>query len=139
MGPFWYPNHSTKEQMFIIWLQNMFSFQIPTVFEYVKCTLFGVLHYSKCCLFRPAFGCCAHLKAGWNTFWLFSTYLFNFEHFSVIFWLKSRKKHFLISAKKSLKNIWNEQKRLKMSKKVSGPDFGCVWHPKAGQNTQHQR
>ena len=40
---------------------------------------------------------------------------------------------------KSLKKVWNEQKRLKTAEKVVRPAFGCAQHPKAGRNTQHQR
>ena len=33
------------------------------------------LYYTKCCVFRPAFGCCVHPKAGWTTFFQpFSTF-----------------------------------------------------------------
>ena len=43
----------------------------------------------------------------------------------------------LISAMKSLKKLWNEQKRLKNGwKKMFWPALGCAQHPKAGQNTQ---
>ena len=38
-----------------------------------------------CCVFRPAFGCCAHPKAGWNLFFShFSTFFVYFKAFSVI-------------------------------------------------------
>ena len=37
----------------------------------------------NCCVFWPAFGCCAHLKAGWNTF---------LSHFNLFSSLKWRKK-----------------------------------------------
>ena len=52
-----------------------------------------------CCVFRPAFGCCANPKAGWYTFCLLFFFVFflmasgglyssiyvHFKHFSVIF------------------------------------------------------
>ena len=44
---------------------------------------------------------------------------------------------FLISGEKSMKKIWNEQKRLKMANKMFQPAFGSAQHPKAGWNTQH--
>ena len=69
-----------------------------------------------CCVFWPAFRCCAHSKAGQNTF---------FSHFK------------LISGVKSLKKVYNEQKRLNMAEKSVLPANGCAQHPKAGQNTQH--
>ena len=48
---------------------------------------------SKCCVFRSAFGCCAHLKAGWITFFVFfQTFFSSFELFFVFSLLKQRKK-----------------------------------------------
>ena len=45
-----------------------------------------------CCVFRPAFRCLQHLKAGWNTFFQpFSTFFVHFKPFSVISRLKSKK------------------------------------------------
>ena len=45
-----------------------------------------------CCVFRPAFECCTHPKAGRNTFFEpFSTFFVNVKPFSVISRLKSRK------------------------------------------------
>ena len=44
-----------------------------------------------CCVFWPAFESCAHLKAGWNTCWLFPTFFVDFRHFLVIFHWKIRK------------------------------------------------
>ena len=38
---------------------------------------------------------------------------------------------------KSLKKVWNEQKRLETAEKIVQPAFGCVQHPKSGPNTQH--
>ena len=50
--------------------------------------------YYKCCVFRPAFGCCVHMKAGQNTC---------FCSFSEIFcWFQ----------------VWNHWKRFEMNKKV---------------------
>ena len=54
---------------------------------------------SLCCVFPPAFGCCAHRKAGRTLF-------------SAIFNLI-----LLVSGVKSLKNVWNEQKGWKRLKK----------------------
>ena len=45
----------------------------------------------------------------------------------------------MISGEKSLKNVWNEQKRLKTAKNVFRPAFECAQQPKAGRNTQHTR
>ena len=48
--------------------------------------------YDSCCVFWPAFGCCAHLKAGRNIFFSrFSTFFVHFRAFSVISRLKSTK------------------------------------------------
>ena len=50
------------------------------------------LQLDNCCVFRPAFGCCAHLKAGCNTFFQpFSPFFVYFKPFPVISWLKSTK------------------------------------------------
>ena len=54
---------------------------------------------SNCCVFRPAFGCCAHSKAGRNTFFSrFQLFLFILNPFQ---WF----------------HHWNQQKRLKKNKK----------------------
>ena len=49
---------------------NCFNFQTKAVdFEdpgFLKCGASSLFYY--CCVFRPAFGCCTHLKAGQNTF-----------------------------------------------------------------------
>ena len=45
-----------------------------------------------CCVFGPAFWRCPDPKAGWNTFFSSFQPFFLFEHFSVNFCLKSRKK-----------------------------------------------
>ena len=48
--------------------------------------------YFECWVFRPAFGCCAHPKAGGNTFFQpFSSFFVHFLPFSVISSLKSTK------------------------------------------------
>ena len=53
-----------------------------------------------CCVFQPAFWCCAHSKAGQNTFFQpFSTFFVHFKPFSVI------------SRLKSTKNIWKWTKK----------------------------
>ena len=45
----------------------------------------------------------------------------------------------MISAEKSMKNVWNEQKKVENDpEKLLQPAFGCAHHPKAGQNTQQQ-
>ena len=37
-------------------------------------------HLNQCCVFRPAFRCLHHLKAGWNTFFqTFSTFFVHFK------------------------------------------------------------
>ena len=46
---------------------------------------------TECCIFQLTFGCCAHLKAGWNIFGRFLTFFVNFKPFSVISLLKSYK------------------------------------------------
>ena len=44
----------------------------------------------RCCVFRPAFGCCTHPKAGLNIFFSrFSTFFVHFKAFLVISRLKS--------------------------------------------------
>ena len=67
--------------------------------------------------------------------------------FRVLRETKSLSKHFfqpfstrflLISAMKSLKKVWNEQKSWKRLKKKFWRLFGCAQHPKAGWKTQHQ-
>ena len=62
-----------------------------------------LVHCYKCCVFRSAFGCCAHLKAGWNTFLLFSDIFFFFSTvfclFSFFFIWKQEKSAFLVTPK----------------------------------------
>ena len=53
-----------------------------------------------CSVFRPAFRCLQHLKAGWNIFFSsFSTFFVHFKAFSVI------------SRLKSTKNVWKWTKK----------------------------
>ena len=53
---------------------------------------FTWLWYYHCCVFRTAFGCCVHPKAGWNIFFnRFSTFFVHFKPFSVISHPKSTK------------------------------------------------
>ena len=54
-----------------------------------------LVHFYKCFVFRSAFGCCAHLKAGWNTFLLFSDIFFFFSTVFCLFSFETKKKvHF---------------------------------------------
>ena len=39
----------------------------------------------SCCVFWPAFECCAYPKAGLNIFLPFSTFFLNFKHFCCVF------------------------------------------------------
>ena len=66
--------------------------------------------------------------AVFKLFWSSQTFLGDFS--------AEIKKKRLNTAKKSLKNFWNEQKRLKIAKKLFWPAFGCAQHLKAGWNTQ---
>ena len=63
-----------------------------------------------CCVFWPAFGCCAHPKTGWiNFFQPFSTFFVHFKTFSVISRLKSLIKKFMnyqIKVSKKRKNTF---------------------------------
>ena len=86
---------------------------------------------SICCVFRPAFGCCSHPKADWNTFFQpFLSFFVHFQPFSVISLLNVFLVNFCV--------YWYfcglTWKRLK---KVVQPAFGCAQHPNAGRNTQH--
>ena len=88
-----------------------------------------ILLFLSCCIFWPAFRCCAHPKAGRNTFeGPFSTFFVLFKGFSVIF-IWNQEKNFL--------KVWKNCVLSYSLKKVFRPAFGCVQHPKAGQNTQH--
>ena len=79
-----------------------------------------------CCVFWPAFGCCAHPKAGPNTFFsLFQPFLFIFHLFQ---WFhawnqqktsEKKKKHSLVHFQTDFCwfQAWNHWKRFKISKK----------------------
>ena len=54
-----------------------------------------------CCVFQPAFGCCAYPKAGWNTsFWPFGPFLFISN---VLQWF------FGWNQEKLFRNVWKKQ------------------------------
>ena len=56
----------------------------------IECQLLQGEGEEDCCVFRPAFGCCAHPKAGGTTFFQpFSTFFVHLKPFSVISRLKS--------------------------------------------------
>ena len=70
-----------------------------------------IIYEYNCCVCWPAFRYCVHLKAGQNTSCL---------------WIKNHRKTSKIN-----------KKGRKQTKKVFQPAFGCMQHPKAGQNIQH--
>ena len=71
----------------------------------------------------PAFACRPALRSQQN-------HVFSFIFISFL----------LISAVKSLKKVWNDQKRLKNGwKKMFRPAFGCAQYPKSCQNTQQTK
>ena len=75
-------------------INSTFSKVGPGVKEHIYENYLQVNKSPACCVFRPAFGCCAHRKAGWNNFFSrFSTFFVHFKAFSVISRLKSLKKH----------------------------------------------
>ena len=63
-------------QYIAVFLLKVKIIQIPIHSQtYVVCATSRVLNRfqdNRCCIFSPAFGCCAHMKAGQNTF--FSRY-----------------------------------------------------------------
>ena len=91
---------------------------------------------AACCVFRPAFGCCMHTEAGWNTFWgRFQPFLFIlnlFNDFTSEIKIKCKGLH-----KYNGKIIETYTKKVENgSKKVVWPALRCAHPPKAGQNTQ---
>ena len=54
----------------------------------------------KCCVFRPAFGCCRHPKTGWNTF---------FSHFQPFLFISNLFQWF---------HTWNQQKTSEKEQKM---------------------
>ena len=126
------------------------------VFVHFKNSLASSTRPKGCCVFRPAFGCWAHPKADWNTFFQpFSTFFVHFKPFSVILRLKSTKniwkwtkKHvffkfcLLLKACRQSKAgrllegvprncLFSEQKRLKMAEKSSSTIFWVHAAPKS--------
>ena len=84
----WRCTKQVFEMKIFIWVQN-------------------IIQINMCCVFWPAFGCCAHPKAGWITFFLlFSTFFVHRKPFSVI------------SCMKSTKMSENEQKKTSTSFRV---------------------
>ena len=71
---------------------------------------------NSCCVFRPAFGCCAHPKAGQTTF---------FSRFQLFLFILITKKG--LKWRNKVENGW---------KKVFQPAFGCAQHAKSVRNTQ---
>ena len=59
-------------KMYLLFLSFFFTFLTSLFFCLFACV-------SVCCVFLPAFWCCAHPKAGWNTFFQpFSTFFVHF-------------------------------------------------------------
>ena len=84
----------------------------------------------ECCVFRPAFGCLQHPKAGRNIFFSrFSTFFVHFRAFSVISRLKSTKNEqkkckFVYSSKLvALKST--EKRQFRGTPSRSRPAFAC--------------
>ena len=73
----------------------------------------------RCCVFKPVIGCCAHPKAGHNSFLQpFSSFFVNFKLFFSDYTAEINIKHL-----KTLKKVLNEQKRLKEDEKSSLTSF----------------
>ena len=77
----------------------------------------------KCCVFQPAFGCCAHPKVGQSNFLAIFVYMAS----------SGREGTYNCECDPRRKLSNKSQKRLK---KVVRQAFGGAQHPKAGQNTQ---
>ena len=72
---------------FLLW--NTLNFN---TLNYNFYSLLPSFNYISCCVIRPAFRCCAHLKAGRNLFFQpFSSFFVQFLPFSVISRMKSTK------------------------------------------------
>ena len=83
-----------------------------TIFE--TRTIILVKTRNICCVFRPAFGCCAHPKAG-----------------EILFFSRFQQKFMLILAVKSLKKLWNDQKGLTTAEKNASTSFCLRTAPKS--------
>ena len=86
-----------------------------------------------CCVFRPAFGCWAHPKAGRTTFFQpFQRTPSESTSFFVLFQM------FFVDFRHEIteKGLKWAKKGWKRLKRVVRPAFGCAQHPKAGQNLQ---
>ena len=46
----------------------------PWTFQHAQMSEYGLFNNVGCCVFRPAFGCCAHTKAGQNTIYFTDLY-----------------------------------------------------------------
>ena len=106
----------------IVWFIGLY-FIFSSKYNFLK------ILYDTCCVFQPAFGCCAHPKSSWNTFF---SCLQLFLSISVISRLKSTKKTFFCSFSHVFCwfQEWNHWKRFEMNKKVEKS-----WK-KAGLSTQ---
>ena len=92
---------------FFVWF-SIFSYNLICTSLSKNCTV----NYA-CCVFWPAFRCCAHLIAGQNMFFEpFSIFFVNFKHFAVISSLKSRK------------NIWKWTKNKPTKRQFWGTPSG---------------
>ena len=64
-------------------VKKMIFFYFHKISKCVFSCKYWVFSYVECCVFWPGFGCCAHPKAGRNTFFQpFSTFFVNFKPFS---------------------------------------------------------
>ena len=124
--------------MFWIWVLAVTA---ETTLTFLPCIFFSSVQFKSlfvviCYVFLPAFQCCAHPKAGQNTF--FS----RFHHFLFISklyqWFHSWNQQ--KTSEKVQKNVFLSEKGLKWTKKVENgwkklfqPAFRGALPPKAGQ------
>ena len=83
----------------------------------------------KCCVFQPAFRCCTHLKADWNTFLTNLKFFVDFRCFLLIFFIQKQeiKKNSVLSYSLKLVDIQTLGYKWARYKLIQGFSVTCLF------------